>query len=321
MTKLSTTFSLLSTLAACGSLQPSELPDGGQVPSGPDAGTQVPSEPDAGTQVPPDGGPMTARCDPGKPFAAPTLVAGINSVDHEIGFALTRDERAGFITRMVTDGTSLTASLLAIRRGGLSDPFGAAVADATSALNDVYGEELLAFPTRDGLALYFSRQVESDLPQLQLGTRATVAAAFGAERAVQLDGSPVTGESPVLSGDDQRLYWVDAASARLRSATRQGAIDTFATPLDLTTDEVANPVLSADELTLYSSADGDADIVVATRPATTAAFGAPTPVAGVNSAERDAPVYLTADGCVLYLKSTRSGGVGGMDVWQAQRPR
>jgi hypothetical protein len=38
-----------------------------------------------------------------------------------------------------------------------------------------------------------------------------------------------------------------------------------------------------------------------------------------NSAADDWPVFLTADGCLLYLASSRPGGLGGMDIWVAQR--
>ena len=35
----------------------------------------------------------------------------------------------------------------------------------------------------------------------------------------------------------------------------------------------------------------------------------------------DAPMSISADGCVLYLSSDRAGGAGGFDIWQAQRSR
>ncbi|MEO7731061.1 MAG: hypothetical protein ABIY55_08830 [Kofleriaceae bacterium] len=128
------------------------------------------------------------------------------------------------------------------------------------------------------------------------------------------------GSSPILSTDGETLYWIDPTSG-LHSASRQPDADAFATQLDISMDEVARGVLSLDELTLYYANSAVPDLLVATRADKTAVFGVGTALPGLDTVAGDAPVFLTPDGCVLYLKSNRPGGLGGDDLWQAARPR
>jgi hypothetical protein len=298
---------LVATAAACGSVTDAHpLADGG---------TQVPTD----GPPPDDRAPAAARCDPAKPFAAPTPVAGVNTADDEIGFTLTRDELVGFVSRVAQD-TAPRATMLTTRRARLADPFATPTPDATRALNDVAGEELLPFPSGDGLILYFSRVIGGGDPQLMIATRASAGAAFGAEAQLLVEGAAVPGSSAVLSGDGETLYWVDP-TITLHSASRLADPGEFVTQLDLSGDEVARAVLSADELTLYYANSAVAGLLVATRASRTARFGAGAALPGLDSIAGDAPVFLTADGCVLYLKSNRPGGLGGDDLWQAARPR
>ena len=297
-----------ATAAACGSVMDSrQLPDGG-----------TPAPP-TDAAPPSDSAPVGARCDRGKPFAAPTPVAGVNTADDEIGFALTRDELTGFVTRVVQDPVP-SGQLFASRRGQLTEPFGAPSQDATRPLNDIVGDELLAYPSGDGLTVYFSRGGGGADPQLMTATRASAGAAFRADDTVFVEGAGVPGSSPILSADGETLYWVDPTSG-LHSASRQPDSGHFTTQLDLSSDEVARAVLSADELTLYYANSAVSDILVATRAIKTTVFDTGTPLTGLGTVAGDAPVFLTPDGCVLYLKSNRPGGLGGDDLWQAVRPR
>ena len=83
-----------------------------------------------------------------------------------------------------------------------------------------------------------------------------------------------------------------------------------------------SPSLSADGLTLYLSASktGQPDhIYVATRADRGAQFAAATAVTSVNSSSADGTPFLSYDGLTLYFYSDRPGGVGGHDLWFAQR--
>ncbi|HEX8110174.1 MAG TPA: hypothetical protein VF516_20730 [Kofleriaceae bacterium] len=75
----------------------------------------------------------------------------------------------------------------------------------------------------------------------------------------------------------------------------------------------ADPALSADELTLYltrSSPAGDHDLFVATRSRVTDPFGAPVPLAAVDSTSSDAVPTLAAAGLDLVFESDRIAGEG-----------
>ncbi len=280
------------------------------------APTQTPA-PDAGA----DGAITTARCDPHKPFDAPTLVAGVNSADDEVGFALTRDELTGFVDHFV-QSTSVPSSwsLLDTQRPSLGAPFAPPSSTSVRELDAEPGDELPGWPSSDGLVLYFARQPVGDTPRLFAATRNVATAPF-ADVAITLDGTTAPGYAPTLSADGTTLYWIDAADARMRAATRNGPPDVFVGQRIVSNMPLGNPVLSADELTLYYTDGAQTDIFEATRATKNAAFDVGVPVANINSTANDAPMFLSFDGCVLYLASNRSGGVGGMDIWQAARSR
>jgi Tol biopolymer transport system component len=50
-----------------------------------------------------------------------------------------------------------------------------------------------------------------------------------------------------------------------------------------------------------------------------APFGAPAPVASLNSPQNESNLSLSADGLTVYLSSTRTGTMGGYDIWMATR--
>ena len=58
---------------------------------------------------------------------------------------------------------------------------------------------------------------------------------------------------------------------------------------------------------------------MSTRASATAAWGAPTPVAAVNSASTETTPDVSADGLLLHLGSARPGGPGGIDCYVATR--
>jgi hypothetical protein len=79
------------------------------------------------------------------------------------------------------------------------------------------------------------------------------------------------------------------------------------------TGSSADPALSADELTLYMtrlSPAGDDDLYVASRSAITEPFGAPAPLATVNSAASDRAGTLAAAGLALVYSSNQKANEG-----------
>lgn len=88
----------------------------------------------------------------------------------------------------------------------------------------------------------------------------------------------------------------------------------------------SNPVVPADELTIYfasNEADPDAgtkqfDIYVATRSNAGKSFDSPVPLNELNSPYSDVPTWVSADGCVFYFSSNRSGETR---IYRAQKPK
>jgi len=260
-----------------------------------------------------------ARCDPSKPFGTPTLVANINTSNDETRFSTTRDERTGFVGYVVQSSSS--ATLLSTQRDMIGGEFGVPTAATTSAINTTAGDEYGPSPVADGLIVYFHRQTSTDIG-IYAASRDTAGDNFSAGSAVNVDGSQLLSAlTPTISADGQTLYWLDYQDFLLHAATRGSTPTIFTGNKIVSSIPIgSNVVLTADELTLYYSDGNSTDVLQTTRAAKSAMFDTGVPVANVNSPQSDSPAHLTYDGCVLYFVSTRPGGVGGPDIWEALRP-
>lgn len=263
----------------------------------------------------------TARCDPTKPFGAPTLVANVNTSNDDVSFTLTRDERTAFVGRVVQPPTP-SATILVAERQSTDADFGGPASTYTASINNASGDEYAPSPVADGLILYFHRQTASSGIGIVAATRADATSTFSAGAAVTVDGSALLNAlAPAISADGQTLYWIDFNDFKMHAATRGSTPTAFVNARDASTITLAGqPVLSSDELTLYYSQGNGVDVLESKRTDTSSMFGTGVPVANVNSAMDDSPVAVTGDGCILYISSTRSGGLGGHDIWQARRP-
>lgn len=85
----------------------------------------------------------------------------------------------------------------------------------------------------------------------------------------------------------------------------------------------SSPFLSADGLSLYFSAskagEGEEDIYVATRSSRTSGFYPAAALTEINSSAADGAPCASYDGKTFYFSSTRPGGLGGRDLYVAQR--
>jgi hypothetical protein len=285
----------------------------GSVGSGPDASPGGDDGPPLTTDAPPD-----ARCNPAAPFQAPTLVPAINTSFDETGLSLTRDELVAFVGRTIQGSDQL---LRVATRGSIGADFSAATADAMlAAINNETGSEYGATTSADGFLLYFHRQATSVIG-IEMAMRGDVTQPFAASQGVSVDRSTlVDALTPHLSKDGQTLYWLDFTRFGLHQAQRNSQPSSFTNARPASSiDNVYNPVVSTDETALYWSNGMGDDVLVSTRRDRSGTFGAGTPLDGVNSAADDWPVFLTEDGCLLYLASSRPGGLGGMDIWVARR--
>jgi hypothetical protein len=262
------------------------------------------------------------RCDPTADFGDPTLVPNINSSFND-SMSMAHDELTAYFSR--DDGSSV---MLTSTRASTTEEFSSPTIDTTLvAITSAAGTSSLPSSTADGLLVYFNRQISPDTPRMFVSARTTQVDVFD-------EGSPIFTRSgggwsaakaalfPAISSDGRALYWVDYYEFKLLASTRQYSHKSFSEPLVLSTFELFYRALAADELTLYYSSGLEAsDILVSTRISKSDPFETGVLVPNVNSAEADAPLFLTSDGCLLYLRSNRPGGTGGSDIWVARRPR
>lgn len=136
---------------------------------------------------------------------------------------------------------------------------------------------------------------------------------------------------PALSADGQRLYFsrvLPNGNEDLFRARRgaNGAVFTELQPVPQLNGPSleGSPFASSDGLTLFFFSDrnggsGSRDLWQATRASTLDDFANPALVPGVNSAAMELLPWLSADGSTLWFVSTRNGGSGGSDIWEAVR--
>ncbi len=192
----------------------------------------------------------------------------------------------------------------------------------------------------DGLTLYFSDSHSptfgNRLPgglggqgDIWMVTRASVNGAWG--ETINL-GPAVNSQHaihPSISSDSLSLYFQTHRSGALGHcdimvATRKSMFDPFGDPVFL--KKVNNsgadwtPDISADDLTLFFMRNpGTTEIWASKRRTTDDDFGAPIRLPRqVNIPGYDDGLpHLSADGSTLYFMSSRPGGFGGWDLWQA----
>jgi len=89
-------------------------------------------------------------------------------------------------------------------------------------------------------------------------------------------------------------------------------------------DESDNPTLTADLLEIYFSSEreggaGKVDVWTARRASVDEPFGAPEPVAAINSEQTETSPAVSLDGRELWLGTERDGGLGEQDIWLSRR--
>ena len=124
-----------------------------------------------------------------------------------------------------------------------------------------------------------------------------------------------------VAPDDARTDAVDSASSP--DARVQFGTATFVSSLVVAGMNTSNPTPSDDELTIMFILRVDltqqGDIYVATRPSTSADWGAPVAVNELNSSDDESGLHLSRDGLTAWFGSLRPGGLGNHDIWTAQR--
>ena len=252
----------------------------------------------------------SGRCNPDAPFGTPVRMANVNSAMEELDMILTSDELTAFFVRFTGSGATLqTAS-----RASIDDDFPTpTVAPSIAAIESAYDVVRISV-TSDGLVLYF-RVGNGDV---YAAYRPNASGAFTSASRVYADGAPIFAASPKISTDSMTLYW-SGPDDKLRAATRTGAYDSFVNRRLASLHNMTDFAISADELTLYYSNFPYPDVFVSTRTSKNVPFDVGAPVSNVSTSNGDVPLSVTADGCLLYIRSDRPGSNGANDYWIARR--
>jgi hypothetical protein len=275
----------------------------------------------------PDAPPASAICDPLGAFDPPKVLVEIDPSHHPADLSLSADELTLYLTQTAPAGDR---DLYVASRSRVTDPFGAPIPLASVNSASEEGDATLSV---DGFTLMFqSKRVTGEGEHLYVATRTSQIANFSAPALVASVGSPVTTDDdgqPFLTADGQELWFISSRTGGrdIYRATKTGS--GFANPVvvpglsSLSSDQ--HYVVSADRLTVYFAsarvapgASGSYDVYRAHRSTVGDGFGMPALATELNTAEEDAPGWLSADNCRLYMHAN----VGGMSkpLMASRRP-
>jgi hypothetical protein len=259
-------------------------------------------------------------------FGPPVPLPGVNTRSSEGAAWLSPDELEAWFNAARPGG----AGGWDVYRATRDDPAAAfGPAALVAAVSTSANEEALSL-TADALTLYSSTDGVASMGgyDITVTTRASTLVEFGALAPVANVNSSAHDTGTYVTADGSELYF---------ATTRDGTWDIYRAELGVggsfevptvvgsvstpANNELA-PVVSADGLTIYFASGPvhpELDIFVATRSSRDDGFGSAVNVGDVNSEDADVPVWLSSDGCRLLFASTRPGGLGGQDLWIAER--
>lgn len=274
-------------------------------------------------------------CNRSAPFGTPTLVPGdVNGKVNDDGFWLLPDQLTVFTSSArVVNGSVGGFDIFTGTRASLSSSFSPLVLAATASTD---GDDRAPVVTSDGKTLYFTRNpLPSGGYHIYVATRANAAVAFEAPQLAAAPLNDTTNDfvawvSPFEASGNYRIYFSSdrsgAAMFDLFVSVRSSG--GFSTPVPV--PSLNSPmqdtklVMTPDELQAFiastrSGSIGGQDLFYASRSDTNQGFSNPTPLAELNTAADDLPMWVTPDGCTLYFSSVRAGGAGAADVFMATR--
>jgi len=302
--------------------------DGGTVSSGGAAGHGGTAAGGAGAQG--GGGGGGSICVLG-PFGPPVLIDGVNSSSGEDDPSISPDERTIYFDSGRA-GTLGGSDIWYASRGSGSGPFG--TPQNLGTVNSAFDEEDVEIAA-DGLTVYFASDRTGGLGNLDLwyATRTSTGQSFGApQNLVELSTSSLD-RDPAASADGLALFFASSRPGGsggndIWVATRPNATAPFGTPVNVSEVNSSsgddNPAISSDGLELYFTSgrpggSGSYDLWVARRSAVTLPFDPPENLNVLNTTALDADPTISGDGLALYFASTRTGGIGGADIYVATR--
>ncbi|HEX3478944.1 MAG TPA: hypothetical protein VHT91_28170 [Kofleriaceae bacterium] len=263
-------------------------------------------------------------CDPNAGFVQLAPVAGLGELGEQTA-RLSPDELTIVFSRELPALVPRYGDLYVAHRADRGDDF-----DDVTALDAVNSDadEFSASFSEDMLTLYFDRQVEGGRYEILAATRTRSSDAFGGPVTILLGADSSSNFEPFAAAG--AIFFASTRSsgvANLFSAS--GAGTSFASPAPVMppTSQVAyeHPVVAVDGLTIYFSAPPDSstkrDIWTAARSARDQPFGAPHPVAALDTASIEFPTWISSDSCRLYFMTDRTQSTlkPNFELWMASR--
>lgn len=180
----------------------------------------------------------------------------------------------------------------------------------------------------DNQTLYFALAGENE--EIWRATRSDRGLNFAAAERLSGVNDDSDNGSPFVSSDQLTLYFFSSRSGAmgdrdLYRATRANVELDFGGVSALATNSAQLdhlPWVSADSLTLLFVSRrtmGVARLWMSTRTNPSLSFGTPVELAELAGAGDDARAAMADNGLVIYFSSLRAGGLGGDDIWYAQR--
>jgi len=271
-------------------------------------------------------------------FGTPTnLGSPVNSSYDDQPVGITADGLSLYLASMRQGGQSEWWDIWVATRPTKDDPWGAPV-NLGPPVNTTRSEEETDI-SADGLTLYI-RRAEGNAPNwdIWVSTRATTDDPW--DTPVNLGppvNTPVEDMDPSISADGLTMYFSSRRSGGL------GGVDLWMTTRPTINDQWSEPVnlgspvnglyhddcpeISPDDLTLlfssnrpggFGGGDGDGDLWMSTRPTINDPWSEPVNLGSeINSEYREQRVRFSGDGTLILFESSRSGGIGQKDIWQA----
>ncbi len=192
--------------------------------------------------------------------------------------------------------------------------------------------------TCDELTLFFIREVNGPFGRnldLFTASRPSRSASFGVATPIVDINSPYDELGPRLTHDGLSMYFATNRPGSIgqsdiwisQRATPQSPFQPSVSVTELNTSSAeTNAAPTHDNLTLYFGSDraggtGGADIYRATRASTANPWGSVTNLTSLNSALIDKSPAVSGDGLAIVFRSTRGGGSGSSDLYQARDAR
>ncbi|MGE0548910.1 MAG: hypothetical protein AB7O24_09450 [Kofleriaceae bacterium] len=278
-----------------------------------------PTMPDATPDAP---GP---RCDPNAAFGAPVLVPTVNSDLDESTARLSPDELRIMFARRNSGGT---ADLWFAVRARIEDPFDEPQLITT--VNSISSDLNPSSPPSELVLLYDTDRMTPGTYRIWTSKRSVTTATFGPPsiRPEMMDN-----EIHPMFANDSAVYFASSSRGGLgardifrANIASDGVLSEFSAVVG-DVNSVANedfPAVSQDErrIAFRRVVGTSGDVFIASRSTPQDGFGTASPVQGLSDPIiEEAPTWLSADGCHLYVHSNAAmdGVPLGYNLWMVTR--